>query len=384
MRRAHGRAGLRTWFLWAPVLALTAGALGGSGAVSSRAPADDRKTTIVAGGLDNPRGLGVAPDGSVYVAEAGTGGTTAATCAGPPPPIGPFTGGLTARVSRVPAGGTRTTIASGLPSAQTAVASGNEVLGAEEVVFVNGVPYVLTQGGGCAKGNPTFNNGIYRINPGGTLTQIADLTAWFSSHPTAGPQDDDRDPQGVPTSMLFANGAFYVLEGNNAPLIEVTLAGQIRRVADLSVAVGQKTFTALEYAPDGSFYVGTFGEAPYPDGSAALYRVTSAGQVSLVTGGLTTVIDMTFDCRGRLYILESSTGNTPSPPFLTAASGRVREWNGSGFKVAVEGLSFATDIAFAPDGDLYISNIGYAQGPAGGRGQLLKAKVGSPPAAACR
>jgi glucose/arabinose dehydrogenase len=76
--------------------------------------------TVVATGLEGPRGLRFGPDGELYVAEAGLGGThsTAGLCTqvpGPPGP-GPYTGGLTARISKISSTGQRTTVASGFPS----------------------------------------------------------------------------------------------------------------------------------------------------------------------------------------------------------------------------------------------------------------------------
>jgi hypothetical protein len=78
--------------------------------------------TVFASGLQGPRGLKFGPDGKLYVAEAGTGGSTstAGTCAQVVPPIGPYTNGNTSRISKIDRGGERSTVASGFPSAQGA------------------------------------------------------------------------------------------------------------------------------------------------------------------------------------------------------------------------------------------------------------------------
>src|SRR5580704_16353903 len=76
--------------------------------------------TVFASGLAGPRGLKFGPGGDLYVAEAGFGGTNTTTtsqCAQVPAPIGPYTNGDTARISRIDKSGNRTTVASGFPSA---------------------------------------------------------------------------------------------------------------------------------------------------------------------------------------------------------------------------------------------------------------------------
>src|SRR5450759_3336992 len=77
--------------------------------------------SVYATGLNNPRGLKFGPDGKLYVAEGGTGGTNStAGCDQVIPPIGPYTGSQTgSRISMIDALGVRTTVADNIPSDQT-------------------------------------------------------------------------------------------------------------------------------------------------------------------------------------------------------------------------------------------------------------------------
>ena len=123
--------------------------------------------TVFATGFNNPRGLKWGPDGNLYVAEAGTGGSssTIGQCDQVVPPIGPYTGGSTARISRVTPDGTRLTFARGFPSARNAV---GDVSGVGDVAFVGTQLYAVTAGGGCSHGHLNTPNAILQINADGS------------------------------------------------------------------------------------------------------------------------------------------------------------------------------------------------------------------------
>ena len=116
--------------------------------------------TVVASGLNNPRGLKFGPDGALYVAEGGLGGSDPAPATKDCtviPPIGPYTGSTVgSRISRIDRHGHRTTVVDNLPSSQTSDMSGNLVSGVADIAFLDGAMYAILAGAGCSHGSPAF------------------------------------------------------------------------------------------------------------------------------------------------------------------------------------------------------------------------------------
>jgi hypothetical protein len=103
-----------------------------------------------------------------------------------------------------------------------------------------------------------------------------------------------------------------------------------------------------------------------------IMKITPDGKRTTVYIGFTTVLGLAFDAKGRLYVLENTTGN-PGPMPNTATILRVNGKNN--YTVIADGatsmLSLPTAMTFGPDGNLYVSNLGFGL-PPDGEGQVLK------------
>ena len=195
--------------------------------------------TVFASGLENPRGLTFGPDGGLYVAEGGAGGTlsTVGQC-DQALQAGPYAGGFTSRLSRIDRHGRRTTVVEGLPSSTTSPNVGSLVSGVADVKFLDGRLYGIEAGAGCSHGLAGTANTLFRVNGDGSTTQIADLSSFQKSNPPADStyEADDWEPDGTWYSMVVSDDSFYAVEPNHQEVDRVSRHGRISRLIDMSAA----------------------------------------------------------------------------------------------------------------------------------------------------
>jgi hypothetical protein len=255
-----------------------------------------------------------------------------------------------------------------LPSTQTAPPR-NFVSGVADVAFIGDTLYAILAGAGCSHGLAGTDNAVLRVNADGTTTMIADLSAFQKTHPVENPEPADFEPDGTWYSMVAVRGALYAVEPNHGELDVISTDGEIRRIVDISASQGHIVPTAVAY--DGNFFVGNLNTFPIQEGSSKILKITPSGQLKTFATGFTTILGLAFDNQHRLYVLENTTGNLlPTPN-----TGKVLriDHNGDVQEIA-SGLSLPTAMTFGPDGNLYVSNVGFGPPPVG-LGQVVKVVV---------
>lgn len=322
-------------------------------------------------GLTNPRGLAFGPDGSLYVAEAGTGGPFVATD-GPDCPAqiniySPYTAGFSGRVTRVLADGTTQTVVDGLPS-MTDVFGGS--YGPTDVAFIGKTLYVLIEMGGCSHGLPDDLRlpAILKVNADGSTTHVADLGAWHRANPPAflkdtDPATTDQEPGGVFHSMIAVDQKLYVVETNRGFLLRVDPAnGSIEKLYDMSIDNAEHNPIVMTRRGN-RFYVGTFGE----DGGPAELAVFDKKFTSytLPFQSLHPLVGLAWHGR-RLVGVEIFPHDAP----WTAQNANLVSFDpdtGERIELAVGFASFPNGLVIGPDGALYTSNWGmtFARGDGG-------------------
>jgi hypothetical protein len=334
--------------------------------------------SVFATGLNNPRGLKFGPDGYLYVAEGGPAVNDLSTigeCEQVLPPVGPYTGGYNSRISKISPDGTQlTVVADNLPSSQTSPDLGNLVSGVADIAFIGDTLYGIEAGAGCSHGLAGTDNTVFRVNPDGTTTTIANLSAFQKANPVANPEEDDFEPDGTWYNMVSLGSTLYAIEPNHGELVRILVNGKIMRVIDISASLGHVVPSALTFH-EGAFYVGNLGTFPVVPGTTEILKINNGGKIKSISSGLTTVVGIDFDAQGRMYALESVTfPGFPGPD--AAGSGKVVRVNDDGSLTTIaSGLVFPTAMTFGPDGALYVSDFGFGV-PVLNIGQIVRIVIG--------
>lgn len=191
--------------------------------------------------------------------------------------------------------GAVTTYATGLPPKAF---QGEDIGGPVDVAFMDGTAYVLVTlvSGvfiGDPFGDPKAKNGLYRLDPAGTPTLVADLGQWSIDNP---PQPAFVVDTGVAFAMEAYEGGFLVTDAHHNRVLWVGLDGAINEVAtfDNKVPVGLET-------AEGQFFVTQLGPIPHVPEDGKVLSVHTGGKPNLMASGASMLIDVEQGPLGTLY-----------------------------------------------------------------------------------
>jgi len=228
----------------------------------------------------------------------------------------------------------------------------------------------LLAGAGCSHGIDGTANGVIRVNNGASWTLVANLSAYQQANPVMNPNPGDFEPDGTWYNMVAVGHDLYAVEPNHGEVAKIAANGKISRVIDISASQGHVVPSAMTY-DRGNLYVGSLGVFPQIVGSSNIYKISPGGQISIAASGFDMILGLAFDGRDRMYVLEMTAGN-PAP---VPNTGRVTRVDPSGVReVIADGLFFPTGMTLGPDGNLYVSNVGFGPPPVG-LGQVLKVQL---------
>jgi hypothetical protein len=388
--RRRGRAAVLTAVLIAQgVLVTPAGAA-----------EEEPRITVLAGGLEQPRGVTTDADGAVYVAEVGPAATDDGFCfeeefEGETEEVCVDT---TSRITRVAPDGTVDN------EAVTGIASlsfnGEAAIGAADVAFgPDGTMYVAVALGESALlrdevaedfAPAAMFGTVQRVTEDGGLELVADIAQWEFDNNPDGEEEGTGGPDSNPNGLHVTEDAIYVADAGGNTLLEVDpetgeieLAAVVEaREADMPEEFGggqtmmQSVPTSVTGSPDGDIVFSELTGFPFPPGEANVYRVTEDPEApEVVEGGFSA--GMSVGYRGaELFVLEFAHKGLLAAEMEGDIAGglvRVRE-DGTRATLLKHVLQLPGGLAVGDDGTMFMSNGAVF---AGG-GQLLAFDASGP------
>jgi DNA-binding beta-propeller fold protein YncE len=322
---------------------------------------------IVIEGLNGPQGVYVAADGSVYVIDSGLGGEETTDFVNPETfEVEEGTFGETARVARLSTEGEIEEVAT-LPS----VLVGTDAGGGARITELDGVLYATVGAWQGALGDEVtidHFSAVVAISEGGVET-IADLWAHELANNPDGTTNYESHPYGITAGP---DGRLYVADAAANAVIAIDPAsGEMTTVAvfDALPGVFPNPFrdnqlltdpvpTAVAFDAEGTMFVSLLSGAPFIPGSAKVMQVADDGSVSDFAPGLTMLTDLQMGPDGNLYAVSFGMFTQEGPVFNSGSVIRILA-DGTA-EVVIDGLPFATALAFDAEGSGYVTVNGVA------------------------
>lgn len=311
-------------------------------------------------GLHHPRAIAFAPNGCLFLAEAGS-----ALRDG--------------RITSVDAVGRASILHSGLPRYPSPYGDDEDV-GLAGIEYLDGSIY-----GVIGQGEDDLSSFLFRVDPDGAFVPLANLKHQPAlGFPPQAPTPAIESESGIvlydPNNLFDLayhpdQGVFYMSDAGANWILAVTPDGRaVDYIAQYSRSGDHTVPTGIVIGPDGAVYHGLLSGFPYNIGAGVVSRIDADRNVSDFVLGVTMPIDIAWGPDGLLYVLEFGQGlDDGAPPAITAASGRVLRRDGDRLDIVIDGLNYPYAMAFGPSGVLWITVNSSFGKP--GSGQLIRVSL---------
>ncbi len=312
--------------------------------------------TVVADGLQSPRGLTFSPGGRLYVAQTGNGGTSGKITeirypSSPNPATHDLVTGL---------------VSLGLGEGEFIGVSGLSAIGDGTIYAAMSLANALTF--------PSRFGHLIKVSQGGQVRDVANVGdfnyAWTNDHLYLDPDypGPARDfPDANPYGVLALSDRLYVADAGANTLNLVHPNGSVEILAFFpNNVIADATPTCISQGPDGALYIGTLAlvDSIVFGPSAIVYRVdplaADPSDLAIVLNlatpwatGLWPINGCTFGPDGSFYASELITssdfsgGDVVKIPFATPDVHTSLTGNT---------LTFPAGVAVGPDAHVYVSN----------------------------
>ncbi|MDT0612712.1 ScyD/ScyE family protein [Streptomyces lancefieldiae] len=281
-------------------------------AAPAQAQTDETHTvglTVVASGLKNPRGITAQSDGSLLVAESGEGlpGCAAGTrCLG-----------ATGAIVKVPFGGAKSRVVTGLPSTAVGTADPAAVNASGPAQAVrdtaNGGYTVLASLGG--PGTPELRSSlgdaartlgtVFRTGDGKVLGDLVTHEATLNP--------DGGDVNGNPWRFVQDGSGFLATDAGSNDVVAGPGDGTTSTKYLLPKnGTAESVPTGIVKKADGTLYIADMGGGQV--GGSRIWKVPPGQQPEVLVSGLTNIVDIAFDWKGDLLALSYSSSSLAGAP----------------------------------------------------------------------